>query len=151
MSAYSFQDVSASAAGPGLAVMLGSGAETAEEGISIVRANNKNTMTIGADGAGVHNLRADDSGTVTVTLLKTSPMNAVLMAAYNLQQSSSLLWGRNTITINDLTRGDATVARKCAFQKVPDLNYATEAGTVQWVFESLAITSILGVGVPDLL
>jgi hypothetical protein len=38
----------------------------------------KNTMTVGADGEVMHSLHAGKSGTITVTLLKTSPVNKKL-------------------------------------------------------------------------
>ena len=54
MTTYSFQDVAATIVGPGGAFSLGYGEATAEEGITIVRAGDKNTMTIGSDGEGMH-------------------------------------------------------------------------------------------------
>ena len=51
-------------------------------------------MTVGADGEVMHTLRADKSGTVTLTYLKTSPVNAQLQALYDAQSLDSRLWGR---------------------------------------------------------
>jgi len=39
---------------------LGYGAAIAEEGITFAMAGDKNTMTIGADGEGMHSLHADN-------------------------------------------------------------------------------------------
>jgi hypothetical protein len=49
----------------------------------------KNTMTVGADGEVMHSLHGGKSGTITVTLLKTSPVNKKLSLMYNAQSQSS--------------------------------------------------------------
>jgi hypothetical protein len=144
MATYSFLDVNATLVGAGAVIDLGSGSATAEEGISIVAAGDKNTMTIGSDGEGMHSLHADKSGQVTVRLLKTSPKNSQLMALYDAQSLSSSLWGQNLITITNSSSGDTTVARSCAFKKRPDLNYRKDGDIVEWVFDSVKIDGLLG-------
>ncbi len=140
---YSFKNVSAALVGAGGVLNLGDGAASAEEGISIEPVEDKNIMQIGADGRGQHSLIASDAKLVTVRLLKTSPVNQGLMNMYNLQSSSSQLWGQNVITVSD-SRGDLHVLQACAFKKVPSINYAKEAGMNEWVFDCIAGTSILG-------
>ena len=54
---YSFIDVSASLTGPTGSIDLGYGSANSEEGITVVMTEAKNTMTIGADGEGMHSLR----------------------------------------------------------------------------------------------
>lgn len=150
MGAYSFLDCNAAIAGPGGNINLGSGAGAAEEGIVIARVEDKNIMQIGAGGQGQHSLVAGESATVTLTVLKTSPVNAQLMLMYNYQSSSSVLWGRNTIVVSDFGRGDIVTLQEVAFKKAPDITYAKEAGTNVWVFDAIATDSVLGVGVPSL-
>ena len=87
MATYSFLDVTASLTGPTGVIDLGQGSANSEEGITQTMGGNKNTMTIGADGEVMHSLHADKSGTITVTLLKTSPVNKKLSLAYNAQTS----------------------------------------------------------------
>ena len=101
MSTYSFMDVTASITGVGGSFDLGYGAAVAEEGITTSMIENKNTMTIGADGEGMHSLHAGKGGTVTVNLLKTSPTNRKLSAMYNAQSQSSATWGNNIILIRN--------------------------------------------------
>ena len=79
MSSYSFMDTLNALTSDDGVVDLGYGAAIAEEGITFAMAGDKNTMTIGADGEGMHSLHADNSGQVTIRLLKTSPANAKLM------------------------------------------------------------------------
>jgi hypothetical protein len=144
MSTYSFLNVQATINGPGGVVNLGNGAGTAQEGITIARAGDKNAMLIGADGNGMNTLRADKSGQVTVRLLKTSPANAALMAMHNAQSLSSTLWGQNIITVTQTGVGDIHTAREVAFKKVPDLNYKQDGDIVEWVFDAIKIDAMLG-------
>ncbi len=141
---YSFIDVQASIVGPGGAFSLGYGEATAEEGITIAAANDKNTMTVGSDGSVMHSLRADGSGQITLRYLKTAPVNRTLMALYNAQKIDSRLWGKNVITVSQSVAGDIATGIQCAFKKVPDLTYATEGGTVEWVFDAGRIEEMLG-------
>lgn len=147
---YSFLDVVAAIAGPGLAANLGAGAAIAEEGITITPMEDKNIMNIGADGKGQHSLVANDAGTVTIRVLKTSPVNFILAAAYEVQSTSSALWGRNVITVANQQTGDVTTIQAAAFKKKPELTYAKEAGFNEWVFDSLKINTVLGVGTPEI-
>ncbi|HEE9994246.1 TPA: DUF3277 family protein [Citrobacter braakii] len=144
MSTYSFIDVTASMTGPTGIIDLGYGSANSEEGITVTMAENKNTMTIGADGEVMHSLHAGKAGTITVTLLKTSPTNKKLSLAYNAQSQSSALWGNNVFVIRNSASGDITTARSCAFQKQPDHTNAKEGGTVSWVFDAGKIDQLLG-------
>ena len=107
---------------------------------------NKNTMTIGSDGCVMHSLHAGNGGTVTIRFLKTSGTNQLLAEMYDLQRSSSALWGNNTIVISDPARGDQISCSQCAFQRWPNVNYAKEGGTQEWIFDAGRIDGILGDG-----
>ncbi|WP_025138082.1 phage protein [Achromobacter sp. DH1f] len=144
MATYSFIDVQATLAGPTGVVNMGYGAATAEEGITIAAAADKNTMTIGSDGEGMHSLHADKSGQITVRLLKTSPINQALMIQYDAQTLSSTLHGKNVITVRNSVSGDITVARGVAFKRAPDLTYAKDGGIVEWQFDAIKIDRNLG-------
>jgi hypothetical protein len=146
MPSYSFLDVQATLIGPGGAIPLGNSSGAAEEGIDVVMSEEKNTMTVGADGSVMHSLHAQKSGTVTVRLLKTSPINAALAAMYNLQTTSSANHGRNTLAITDLQRGDFISCQQVAFAKQPDLKYAKDGGINEWVFHAGTINELLGTG-----
>ncbi|EMQ1296222.1 DUF3277 family protein [Klebsiella pneumoniae] len=141
---YSFIDVSASLTGPTGSIDLGYGSANSEEGITVAMTEAKNTMTVGADGEVMHSLHAGKSGTITVTLLKTSPVNKKLSLMYNAQSLSSATWGNNVIVIRNKVSGDITTARSCAFQKQPDHAYAKVGNTVSWVFDCGKIDQLLG-------
>jgi hypothetical protein len=141
---YSFQNVTASLAGPTGTVDLGYGAGVAEEGISIDMAGDKNTMTIGADGNGMHSQHADKSGTVTVRLLKTSPNNSILQQFYDEQALNSAIWGLNVIVIQQTASGDITTCQPAAFKRKPTLNYRKDGDFLEWTFDAIAIDTVLG-------
>jgi hypothetical protein len=149
MGVYSFLDVQASITGPGGAFPLGSGSGNAEEGITTGFAGEKNTMTKGADGSGMHSLHASNAGKVTLRYLKTSPVNAQLSALYNFQKATSGTWGQNIIVVSNTQRGDIVSARECAFTKHPDLTYAVEGGMIEWEFDVIQLDELIGTGVPD--
>lgn len=139
---YSFLDVNCALVGPGATISLGSGSGAAEEGISIEPSGEINTMQVGADGAAQHSLHGDISARVVVRLLKTSPTNALLMAAYNFQTTSAANHGQNTITIKDI-RGDNVTCQQVAFGKAPPLQYAKEAGLIEWEFHAGRVYRLL--------
>lgn len=144
MTTYSFIDVTASLTGPTGIVDLGYGSANSDEGITVTMTEAKNTMTIGADGEVMHSLHAGKSGTVTINLLKTSPVNKKLSLMYNAQTQSSALWGNNVILLRNKASGDIVTARAAAFQKQPDWNNPKVAGMVAWVFDCGKIDQLLG-------
>lgn len=144
MSTWSFMDTNATFVSDDGTIDLGYGAAVAEEGITVAMLDNKNSMTIGADGEGMHSLHASRAGTITVRLLKTSPANAKLMNVYNVQQQSAKKWGRNSFTLNNDAAGDNVTGHKLAFQKVPDYTAAKDGQTVDWVFDAIKIDMKLG-------
>lgn len=145
--AYSFLDVQASIVGPGGSFGLGSGAAAAEEGIVIEAAEDMDSMAVGADGTPMHSLIANKAGKVTISLLKTSPVNAQLAAMQALQRTTAANHGQNTITVTNLVSGDVITCELVAFSKVPTLTYAKEAGMNAWEFNAGIITPALGPGI----
>jgi len=144
MPAYSFLDCTATIDGEGGNFSIREGA--ANEGISIEAASDQNVMTVGADGSAMHSLSAASACTVTLRLLKTSPVNAQLMAMFNYQAASASRWGTNTITVEDPARGDLVTVTGAAFKKPPALTYASEGGTVEWTFDGEKTVYVLGKG-----
>lgn len=144
---YSFLNISCLFVGPGIASNLAAGAAAAEEGVTLEASEDKNVMTIGADGQGQHSLVASDGAVLTIRLLKTSPANAALMIAYDLQTVSSALHGINTVTLSDSARGDFSVLQQVAFKKKPTLTYAKEGGMMEWTFDVIQANTVLGGGI----
>lgn len=144
MKTYSFLDVNCGMIGPGLAVDLSTGAGLAQEGISFAWNADINTTTIGADGLGMQTLKADKSGTITVRVLKSSPLNQTLSAALAFQRTSSSVHGQNTITLVDRNKGDNITAQNVAFQRPPNLDFGAEAQIVEWTFSAVTMDFALG-------
>lgn len=133
---YSFLDVQAAIIGPGGSFNLGSGAGATDEGISVDLKDDKNIQTTGADGTVMNSLNASKVGTVTIRLLKTSPVNAQLSQMYNIQAQSSSAWGLNVISIKNPTSGDSITATFAAFKKHPSITYDKEGRHNEWVFDA---------------
>jgi hypothetical protein len=144
---YSFLDVNASLVGPGAGFSIGSGAGVAAEGISIEPNEEIDFMSIGADGSAMHSLNANRSGRVTARMLKTSPVNALLMAAQNFQRSSAQNHGVNTLTITNSVSGDVITCQQVAFAKQPSNSYSKEGPMIEWEFNAGVINMALGAGV----
>jgi len=144
MSTYSFLDVNASLVGPGGAINLGQGAAVTEEGITIEASDDIDSMTIAADGTPMHNLHANKSGTVTVRVLKTSPVNQKLAQMYALQTTASSTHGQNTISIANAITQDSITCQQVAFKRAPTITYAKEGGMNEWVFNAGIIDRVLG-------
>lgn len=144
MGTYSFLDTNAAIVGPGVAASIGAGSGAAEEGISYSRVDEQNTVVNGADGTIMHSLHGSKAGTVTVRLLKTSPTNALLMAAFNLQSQNGQNWGQNTVTGANVTSGDVFTLQQAAFMKMPDNAYAKDANILEWVFAGSLDVSLGG-------
>jgi hypothetical protein len=148
VSTYSFLDNLVAISGPnGNFSIGGPGTGNSEGGISIVMTEDKNTMTIGAGGEGMHSLHAGKSGTVTVRMLKTSPANAQLASMYAADTAGGRTHGRNTISIRDMARGDVITCQEVAYAKFADITYAKDGGEMVWTFHSVKIDFVLGAGI----
>jgi hypothetical protein len=145
---YSFLNIQASLSGPGGSFSIGSSSGNSEEGISIDMLEDKDLMTVGADGTIMHSLRASDAARVTVRLLKTSPVNAQLSALYRFQKTSAENWGQNVLVITDVIRGDVIANAQVAFAKQANVTYAKDGGMMEWSFLG-SVDELLGAGYPD--
>lgn len=146
MGTYSFLDTNAAIVGPGGTVNIGQGSAAAEEGITFAPNEDIAGMTVAADGEVMHSLYANSSGTATLRLLKTSPVNKQLMQMATLQRSISSSFGQNTISLSNNQIGDNITCRQCGFKRIPDLAYAKDGGTVEWVFNVGKLNPVLGGG-----
>jgi hypothetical protein len=149
MATYSFMTVNATLTGLGGMVSLGYGAASAKDGISYDPLEEKDRMDVGADGAIMHSLRASNAARITVRLLKTSPVNAVLNAMYHIQRLTVSGWGINTLVVSDVYRGDIVSGDSIAFSRHPVITWAEDANRNEWTFFGNVIP-ILGAGVPDI-
>lgn len=140
---YSFLGISFAFTGPGGSFTV-SNAGIGDGGIRISMAGDKNRMSIGAAGDGMHSLIASKAGRLTVSLLKTANGNAILNQIYRFQSASASRWGQNLMTLTDVVRGDLIIASSCAFVRQTDLVYAPEGNMNEWAFDSTDIDETLG-------
>ena len=144
MATYSFEQVFATLTGAAGVISLGAGSANAKEGITITKSQTRNTMTIGADGAVMHSLKADKSGTVTVRLLETSPVNSLLQTMLNAQALSPTAWGNNVLVVVNKSSGETTTCRNVAFQGDPEIVYSEEGQVREWTFDCGMIDTLRG-------
>jgi hypothetical protein len=144
---YSFLQVKATIVGPNGAFSIGSTAGVAEEGITIEFAEDQDTMQIGADGTGQHNLHAGQAGNVMVRLLKVSPTNALLEGMYTLDRADPASHGQNTISVTWLGAGDLYNCFQCGFRRFPANTYGKDGPMLEWPFNAIRIVPILGSGI----
>lgn len=145
---YSFLDCQAAIRDPAGSFSLGNGAGAAEEGITVSFVDDKGSMMIGADGQAMHSLHAGKGGTVTVRVLKTSPVNALLSDLYNATTQSGADYGQSTIVIRDPVRGDDITCSGCAMRKHPDIAFAKDGGLQEWNWNVAELDMKLGTGKP---
>lgn len=144
MSAYSFMDVVASLTGPGGVIDLGYGSGNSEEGIDIQMIEDKNTMTVGADGEYMHSLHAGNAATIILRYLKTSSVNNLLITMFNAQKMSSALWGKNVILVRQTASGDLHTCVGCAFKRRANTGYKKVGDFYEWAFDVGRVESELG-------
>lgn len=147
MPSYSFADIEATIDGPGGNFSIKDG--TATEGISIDPVSDQSTMTTGADGSVMHSLAVGSSCTATVRLLKTSPVNNLLMELFKYQTASAARHGQNVITVRDAVRGDLVTITEAAIKRPSALTYAQEGGLNEWVFDGGKTDYVLGTGTAE--
>ena len=143
---YSFLDVSATITGPNITASIGSTSGTSDEGITVAFSEDQSTMVTGADGTGMHSIHGAQSGTVNLRLLKSSPTNALLAAAYQADRSVPSSGGQNTIVISWLAGGDVYLCSQCDFRKFPDNAYGKDANIIEWTFNAIYLNPLLGSG-----
>ncbi|WCS27234.1 DUF3277 family protein [Methylobacterium sp. NMS14P] len=144
--AYSFADVNLILSGPGTADLILSESGVADEGITVVRTGDQNTMTGGATRGVIHSLHMTRSGRITLRLRKDSPYNRILNTLANYQFSSGAYHGQNILTVSNRVWGDEVDATQCAFVRYPDGTWAKAAALTEWMFDCGDIAQQLGDG-----
>lgn len=142
--AFSFADVSVAISGPNIDTTV---TGIAEEGVTIEYDGDAGLLVMGADGSGMFSERVAQNGTIRIRLLKTASYNQILSNAFYFQRGSTVNTAKNTIIVRDPVRGDLVTAQGCAFQKFPNLTFATAPGINEWAFLCQRITADLGAGI----
>lgn len=94
------------------------------------------TLVVGSGGEGCRTRNRDESGTVTLTLMQSSEVNALLSAAHELDKSLPAGAGALPLMIKDLTGTTLVAAELAWIRKVSNVEFGKEAGSREWVLES---------------
>jgi hypothetical protein len=144
---YSFANFFVSISGPGGAFAIG-GPDTgsAEEGFTVEQADDSNTLTLGSDGSAMNSMHSSRAGTVTVHLLKTSPINAKLSAMFSFQRQLSFNWALNVLSARDIALGDSYSCSGVAFKRHANNAWSKTGNILVWPFDVAILDPLLGPG-----
>ena len=104
--------------------------------ISAIRNSQSSNLAVGSTGDGARAISNDKSGVVTLTLLQTSSVNALLSA---IGQADELVGsGVLPFLIKDIKGLDLVSSINMWIQKIPDYNRGREVGdgNTPWAFET---------------
>lgn len=113
--------------------------------IEAARNNQSVNLAVGSTGAGARAISNDKSGTVTITLLQSATVNALLSAAQKLDEATGD--GVEPLLIKDLSGLDVISAPEAWIQQPAAGSYAREIENRVWVFET-ADLDIAIAGIP---
>lgn len=109
--------------------------------VNVTYNNDLWTTKVGADGEGVQSKSNDLSGQIVITILPTSPSNALLTALLEALVNK----GPFPVVVRCPNTGSVHVTEAARVKKIPDANYAKEASNRAWTLEAIRIdTSYLG-------
>lgn len=110
--------------------------------VTVARNNQSYNMNIGSDGEGVRAKSNDKGGTVTLTLMQSSVSNDALSALSILDEASGD--GVGPLLIKDNSGRTLCSAETAWIQKPADVEFAREATTREWVFETDLLDMFIG-------
>ena len=99
-------------------------------------------MEAGAGGDVVRVRNNNETGTITVTLQAESPTNDLLSALSKIDRRTGL--GYKPIMVKNLFGTTLANAAEAWVRKSPNAEYATEAGSREWVFDCAKIDVFIG-------
>lgn len=110
--------------------------------ISAERNEDGFTLVVGAGGEATRSQSRNKSGTVTLTLMASSQSNDILSAVALADELSGT--GVSPLFIKEFNGTTVVMAQNAWIKKLPVMERAKEAGTVEWVFECEAVDLLLG-------
>jgi hypothetical protein len=112
--------------------------------ITAVRNNPGVNLAVGSTGDSARAISNDESGLITITLLQTSNVNALLSAIEKLDQATGD--GVNPFFIKNLNGVDLVSAASAWIQKPADYNRGREIGdgNTEWIFETPNLNIVHG-------
>lgn len=110
--------------------------------IEVERAEDAYMLTIGAWGEGARARNYNRSGTITFTLLQTSPINDLLSAAALKDELTGA--GIGALFIKDIGGATLVSADNAWIKKVPTVSVGKEVETREWVIECESMNIFVG-------
>jgi hypothetical protein len=126
---YGFQHVAFSIDGT-----LVTAFDDGDDCISITPTSDISSSKVGADGASVTSISADQSATVTIRLLPNSPHNAYLRNKVARMRNGALDGARFPIGFTDLTSRESGGCTNAVIQAYPPDTRGVMANSLEWTF-----------------
>lgn len=102
--------------------------------IKVSRNSEMFKVHVGSDGEGARSKSNDKSGTVSVTLMQSSPSNDVLSGFAAADELAGA--GVGPLLIKDNSGRTVVMAQNAWVKKLPDNEFGQELGQREWVFET---------------
>jgi hypothetical protein len=115
-----------------------------DEFCEIAKQEDTYTYKAGIDGEGTRSETKNSYHKVTLTLMQTSSANALLSALHNGDIAIPGGQGIAPILVKDRQGASLFTAAEAWIEKIPDLKYAKEAGTVKWIIGCHQPVNVLG-------
>jgi len=94
------------------------------------------SLVVGVDGEGTRSKTSNASGTITVSLMQSSPANDLLSAHRTLDKNTPGGIGGVPLLIKDNSGTSIYAAETAWIQKAPTAELNREASTREWVFRT---------------
>jgi hypothetical protein len=114
--------------------------------ITVRMSQTQSVMQVGMDGAVVPSVIPGDQGEIELQVWQTSTLHQELLAWYNAVKAARdagdvSTWFSATVVIQNIVDGSTHTATGVGPMKVPDKQYAEQAGRVSWVLAAANISS----------
>lgn len=102
--------------------------------ITIEQRADQFALVVGADGEGARSASADQSATITLTLLQTSASNDYLSTMLRIDRLSNA--GAAVFSVQDLNGTTVAVANQAWIMKAANIENGKEVTSREWTFET---------------
>ena len=110
--------------------------------VTVARNEQAMTLQMGTDGEAARSKTNNKAGLITISLLQTSPSNAILQGFASADELSDS--GVFSVLIKDNSGSSLYAAETAWVQKVPDSEFAREAGARDWILETDNLEVFIG-------
>ena len=116
--------------------------------VKVSRNSDTFSLQMGVDGHATRTKSNDNSGKFEVTLSQASPSNPILYALWKIDQMAPLGVGVKPMIVKDLSGSSLHAAPTTWIVKPSDAEYAKEAGSRVWMFETDLMDGLVGTNFP---